>query len=60
MPSCVFAHHGGERPESPEAGAKHMAKFRACVGGLGDALVNPGTLATQILQKVKLSKFTLT
>jgi len=38
----VFAYHGGETPESPEEGAKHMAKFEAWVGGLGDAVVNPG------------------
>ncbi len=38
----VFAYHGGKIPESPEKGAKHMAKFEAWVGGLGDAVVNPG------------------
>ncbi len=38
----LFAYHGGEIPESPEEGAKHMAKFEAWVGGLGDAVVNPG------------------
>ncbi len=38
----VFAYHGGKIPESPEEGAKHMAKFEAWVGGLGDAVVNPG------------------
>ena len=38
----LFAYHGGRIPESPEAGAKHMAKFEAWVGGLGDAVVNPG------------------
>ncbi len=31
----LFAYHGEER-------AKHMAKFEAWVGGLGDAVVNPG------------------
>ena len=35
----VFAYHGGK---TPEEGAKHMAKFEAWVGGLGDAVVNPG------------------
>ena len=38
----VFAYHGGKIPESPEERAKHMAKFEAWVGGLGDAVVNPG------------------
>ncbi len=42
MPNYVFAYHGGKMPESPEEGAKHMAKFKAWVGGLGDAVVNPG------------------
>ena len=43
MSNYVFAYHGGKRPESPEEGAKHMAKWKAWVGGLGDAVVNPGT-----------------
>ena len=43
MSSYVFAYHGGEKPENPEEGAKHMAKWKAWIGGLGDALVNPGT-----------------
>ncbi len=43
MSSYVFAYHGGNRPESPEEGAKHMAKWKAWIGGLGDAVVNPGT-----------------
>ena len=38
----VFAYHGGKIPESPEEGAKHMAKFEAWVGSLGDAVVNAG------------------
>ncbi len=38
----LFAYHGGKKPESPGEGAKHMAKFEAWVGGLGDAVVNPG------------------
>ncbi len=43
MSNCVFAYHGGKTPESPEEGGKHMAKIKAWVGGLGDAVVNPGT-----------------
>ena len=38
----VFAYHSGEIPESPEEGAKRTAKFETWVGGLGDAVVNPG------------------
>ena len=43
MPDYIFAYHGGKKPESPEEGAKHMAKWQAWIGGLGDAMVNPGT-----------------
>ncbi len=43
MPNYVFAYHGGKKPESPEAGAELMAKWNAWLGGLGDAVVNPGT-----------------
>ncbi len=43
MPNYVLAYHGGKTPESPEEGAEQMAKWNAWVGGLGDAVVNPGT-----------------
>ncbi len=43
MSNYIFAYHGGKMPESPEEGAKHMAKWKAWVGGLGDAVINPGT-----------------
>ncbi len=43
MSDYVFAYHGGKRPESREEGAEHMANWKAWVGGLGDAVVNPGT-----------------
>jgi hypothetical protein len=43
MPNYIIAYRGGKKPESPEAGAKHMAKWKAWIGGLGDAAVNPGT-----------------
>lgn len=43
MPKYIIAYHGGKKPESPEEGAKHMTKWKAWVGGLGDAVVNPGT-----------------
>lgn len=35
MTNYVFAYYGGKMPESPEEGAKHMAKLGAWVGGLG-------------------------
>ena len=43
MSDYIFAYHGGNKPESPEAGAEMMAKWKAWLGGLGDAVVNPGT-----------------
>ena len=43
MSSYIFAYHGGNMPESPEEGAKLRAKWKAWVGGLGNAMVNPGT-----------------
>ena len=43
MSNYVLAYHGGKMPASPEEGAKQMANFQAWVGGLGDAVVNPGT-----------------
>ena len=43
MSNYVIAYYGGKKPESPEAGAAQMAKWQAWVGGLGEAVVNPGT-----------------
>ncbi len=43
MPDYIIAYHGGKKPESPEEGAKGKAKWQAWLGGLGDAVVNPGT-----------------
>ncbi len=42
MSEYIIAYHGGKKPESPEAGAELMAKWRTWMGGLGDAMVNPG------------------
>jgi len=42
VPNYVLAFHGGKYPESPEEGARIMARWEAWMGGLGDALVNPG------------------
>ncbi len=43
MAEYIIAYHGGKKPESPEDGARHMAKWKAWVSDLGDAVVNPGT-----------------
>ncbi len=43
MPDYIIAYHGGKEPESPEAGASQMEKWKAWIGDLGDAVVNPGT-----------------
>jgi hypothetical protein len=42
MTDFIIAYHGGKKFESREEGAAHMAKWRAWMGGLGDAVVNPG------------------
>ena len=43
MSNYVFAYHGGKKPESLGEGTKLMVKWKAWVGGLGDAVVNPGS-----------------
>ena len=43
MPNYIIAYHGGTKPESPEEGAKHIERWKAWLGDLGDAVVNPGT-----------------
>lgn len=43
MSEYIIAYLGGRQPASPEEGAKHMEKWKAWLGGLGDAVVNPGT-----------------
>jgi hypothetical protein len=43
MPNFVFAYHGGGKmPETPEEGAKMMAQWQEWMGGMGDAMVDPG------------------
>ena len=42
MPKYVLAYLGGDKPSSPEEGAKNMAKWQAWIVGLGEAVVNPG------------------
>lgn len=41
MSNYVLIYYGEPKFGSPEEGAKYMAKWRAWVGGLGDAMVNP-------------------
>jgi hypothetical protein len=43
MPNYIIAYHGAGKFETPEQGAAARAKWKAWVGGLGDAVVNPGT-----------------
>jgi len=43
MPEYIIAYHHGDEPETPEEGAEGMAKWQAWIGGLGNAVVNPGT-----------------
>ena len=42
MAKYVFIYHGGKMPESEEEGAKVMAEWQAWLGGMGDAVVDPG------------------
>lgn len=43
MANYILAYHGGDRPETPEAGAEHMSKYKAWLGSLGESLVSPPT-----------------
>lgn len=43
MPDYIIAYHGGRKPESPEEGARQMERWKAWLGDLGAAVVNPGT-----------------
>jgi len=42
MPNFVFAYHGGDKPETPEEGAKQMAAWQAWFGSMGEAVVDGG------------------
>jgi hypothetical protein len=42
MPRYVVAYHGSPKFETPQQGAAHMVQWRAWMGGLGAALVDPG------------------
>ena len=43
MPHYIIAYHSDNKPESPEAGAEQMAKWKRWIDDLGDAAINPGT-----------------
>jgi len=43
MHNYIFAYYGGKKPESPEAGAREMKRWKAWLTGLGDAVIDPGT-----------------
>jgi hypothetical protein len=43
MSNYVIAYYGGKEARSPEEASAGMAKFRAWLAALGDAVVNPGT-----------------
>jgi hypothetical protein len=43
MPNFIIAYHGAGKFETPEQGAAAKAKWKVWVGGLGQAVVNPGT-----------------
>ena len=44
MPQYILAYHGGKKPQSAEEGAQYMVRWNKWLEGLGDAMVNPGTL----------------
>lgn len=43
MPKYIVAYYGGPNFETPGQGKAYMAKWRAWMNGLGEALVDPGT-----------------
>lgn len=43
MPNYLIAYHGMPAFDTPEAAAEGRTRFMAWVGGLGEAIVNPGT-----------------
>jgi YCII-related domain len=42
MTNYVIAYHGGRKFETPQDGAAYMAKWKAWMGSLGDAVVDSG------------------
>ncbi|MBL4811306.1 MAG: hypothetical protein JKX69_02855 [Rhodobacteraceae bacterium] len=43
MPQYIIAYHGGSQPATREAGMAQMKAWQEWVGGMGDAVINPGT-----------------
>jgi len=43
MAYFMIAYHGGNQPSSEEEGMAQMEKWKAWIGSLGEAVVNPGT-----------------
>ncbi len=43
MAYFMIAYHGGNQPSSEEEGMAQMEKWKAWIGGLGEAVANPGT-----------------
>jgi hypothetical protein len=43
MAYFMIAYHGGNQPNSEEEGMAQMEKWKAWIGNLGEAVVNPGT-----------------
>lgn len=41
MPQYIIAYLGTPKPSSPEENQKHMAKYRAWLADLGDAVISP-------------------
>ena len=42
MPKYIVAYYGGPKFDTPEQGKAYMAKWRAWMNGLGEALLDPG------------------
>lgn len=42
MPKFMLAYHGGGMPETPEEGERMMAAWMSWLGGLGEAVADPG------------------
>jgi len=42
MANYILAYHGGKMPDTPEEGAKLMARWTDWLNGLGKAAVDPG------------------
>lgn len=42
MTNYVLAYHGGRKFATPQEGAAYMAKWKAWMASLGDAVIDPG------------------